>query len=119
MENYIENLMNQMIDDINRQKGEVVRQRLVFHNLIHLLDEKNEDNRFKRLLWEDHPDREDVYVDNGTKEGLLLVTFYKPVFKFENKEDDLRQCATINYKIPASISYTSMGPIDLTSFKKE
>lgn len=78
----VRNLANQ----ITEKKQTVIKQRLQSLGLSSILDGLQK-RRFKRIQCEKHPDREEWWIDNGTTDGLLLVTFYEVKNGFEYDDE--------------------------------
>lgn len=67
-------LINKMTKEFKEKKDSIIKQKLEEKGLSHLLvDIKNQ--RFKRIAIEQCGNLEKWYADNGTNEGLLIVTF--------------------------------------------
>lgn len=72
----VHNLVSNLSRDIEKRKEDIIRAKLIERNLGHLFDNIY-NARFKRLAVEHIPDLglEEWYVDDGTDDGSLLVTF--------------------------------------------
>lgn len=73
MRSFQEEMINKLISDLNNKKDLLIKERLSALNLLHLLP--TEKTKFPKVLCEQHPDEEIWFVDNGTKEGLRIITF--------------------------------------------
>lgn len=65
-----------------KKKEDIVRLRLKQLGKLNILNYSN--HRFKKLSIDMYPDREEVWIDNGTPKGKRLVTFFAP------KETDMK-----------------------------
>lgn len=65
------------------KKEQIIKQKLEEKGFSHLLN-NIEGRRFKKIMIERSEDSEKYYVDNGTDEGLLIVTFTDIDCKFSN-----------------------------------
>lgn len=95
--NYEDQMMRRMLADIEEKKAEIVLAKFTEKGYAHLLDE-DEDRRFKKIIVEFKNDREYWYVDNGTAEGLLIVTFQvQPPANNGNISEGFKMTMTVNY----------------------
>lgn len=62
---------------LQNQKEKIIKDRLKALKKLHILKDIKT-RRFKKLLIEDYSNCQKVYIDNGTHDGLLIVTFLKP-----------------------------------------
>ena len=62
-------------DQLFKKKEEIVKLRLKQLGKLNVL--RYASNRFKKLMVERHPDREEVWIDDGSKYGKRVVTFYQ------------------------------------------
>lgn len=63
-----------LTDKIQAKKLLLIGDRLKQMGLSHLMDGDGT-RRFKRIMMEKHPDREIYYADNGTVDGVRIITF--------------------------------------------
>lgn len=63
-----------IIKQIRNQKMEIVKERLKRLKKLNLLKDLDK-KTFKPILTKQYPDREEIWIDNGTIKGHLLVTF--------------------------------------------
>ena len=59
-----------------KKKEDIIRLRLKQIGKLNVLNYTN--HRFKKLNVDMYPDREEVWIDNGTPKGRRLVTFFAP-----------------------------------------
>lgn len=62
---------------INRKEA-IIKKKLSEHGFYHLIDVLDK-SKFCPILIEEHPDCEKVFVNDGTLDGFLLVTFFPVV----------------------------------------
>lgn len=87
MINFIKNnmseLLNKLIQDqieqLELKKEEIIKTKLEEKGFYSIVTD-NPKRRFKKMMIENHPDCEKYFVDDGSINGHLLVTFYKPIF---------------------------------------
>jgi len=72
-EEYTAKLGKQLAD----KKDELIKERLIEKGFEHILSD-SPTRRFKRIVVEKHPDYEHWYADNGTEEGVLIISFKNP-----------------------------------------
>jgi len=70
-----------VLNELNARKEEILLTRLKEQSLEHLVEECKT-HRFKPISREIYPDREEVWINDGTKRGKLLVTFFGPTNEF-------------------------------------
>lgn len=84
---YMQEIMNKFIGELQVKKEAVIREKFAEKGFAHLL-ENSEAKRFKRVVIEKWDDCEKWYADNGTDEGVLIVTFKNVEPKFTNNFDE-------------------------------
>jgi len=72
--------------ELMAKKNDVIKSRFTEKGFGHLLIDI-EGKRFKRVVVEQYPDCEKWYADNGTDEGILVITFLKPKEELVLSED--------------------------------
>lgn len=77
-----------IIRRLNNQKEEIIMARLKELKLLHLVKDMAK-KRFKKMMIERHPDREEIWVDNGTYRGKHVVTFFNAT-EAEAKDEQFR-----------------------------
>jgi hypothetical protein len=90
---YMQEIMNKFIGELQAKKEAVIREKFAEKGFAHLL-ENLEAKRFKRVVIEQSGDCEKWYADNGTDEGVLIVTFKNIEPKFTNNFDEPRTIKT-------------------------
>lgn len=90
---YMQEIMNEIIAELQAKKEAVIREKFAEKGFAHLL-ENLEAKRFKRVVIEKSSDCEKWYADNGTDEGVLIVTFKNIEPKFTNNFDEPRTIKT-------------------------
>ena len=90
---YMQEIMNEIIAELQAKKEAVIREKFAEKGFAHLL-ENLEAKRFKRVVIEKSGDCEKWYADNGTDEGVLIVTFKNIEPKFTNNFDEPRTIKT-------------------------
>ena len=75
--NIVASLVNNIAIELQRKKDQIIIAKFEEKGFSHLLA-TIENKRFKRILIERHPDCEKWFADNGTDEGVLIVTFLNP-----------------------------------------
>lgn len=93
--NHIEpeiNYMQEKIKEISKQlqlkKEDIIKEKIKEKGFSHLLDDIDK-KRFKKILVENYEDCEKWYADDGSNEGVLIVTFLKhthETFSNDNRE---------------------------------
>jgi frataxin-like iron-binding protein CyaY len=73
---------------IKNQKEQIIFNRLKDLKLMHLVKDMAK-KRFKKMIIEQHADREEVWVDNGTYRGKHVVTFFN-ASEAEAKDEQFR-----------------------------
>lgn len=83
-ETFTEKITKDLCTKIVRQKEELIHKRLEEQGFTDLLSDiaNGATRRFPKMVIENHPDREEYWVDNGTIEGHLLITFFNPKFNW-------------------------------------
>jgi hypothetical protein len=61
---------------INNKKNAIIKQRLKEMGKLHIFKNLAK-QRFKKMMIEISPDKETVWIDNGTLKGQRVVTFFK------------------------------------------
>lgn len=74
-------LMASHWQELAKKKEDILIKRLKEKGFEYLL-KGIETRRFKRINVEISETEEKIYVDNGTEEGLLIITFVKPEINF-------------------------------------
>lgn len=74
-------LIAKLADDLSKKKEEIIKQKFAEKGFSHLLDGLDK-RRFKRIVVESNADCEKYYADNGTDDGVLIVTFFRQYNKF-------------------------------------
>src|SRR3990167_4760294 len=83
---YMQEIMNNVVRELQAKKG-----------FAHLL-ENIETRRFKKVVVEKYDDCEKWWADNGTDEGILIVTFLNPAPQFTNNIDrEFKMTTEIKY----------------------
>lgn len=81
----------QLIEDLNRQRDEILEERLEQLGLeMYLKEEKG--RRFKRFMREIEGDKETIYFNDGSVNGLRIVTFVNSLKRIYSKD---KRCSTI------------------------
>lgn len=70
----IEEKIQQIVTELEAKKEAIFKEKLAERGLSHLLNDI-EKKKFKPILIEKHPDWTHYYADNGTNEGLRIVSF--------------------------------------------
>jgi hypothetical protein len=91
----VEKLTSEIYINILAKKEAVIKERLNQLGLISLIEDIKS-QRFKRIMCEKHPDREDWYADDGSLKGVRIVTFKS----FEPKYD-----VNDGYKVKIDVVY--------------
>lgn len=94
--NLMNDITSNLLKDIHDRKEAIIKMKFKEKGFGYLLMDI-EKKRFKRIIIEKHPDCEKYYADNGTDEGLLIVTF-------KNMDSTLSNDLN-SYKIESSIQY--------------
>lgn len=75
-------IINDMISDINKKKESAIFKRLDDLDInINIEDEKN--RRFKRILIEQKGNEETYWYNNGSTEGIRIITFITTPSEFD------------------------------------
>lgn len=94
---YIEQIQNTIRMDIQAKKDKIIKDKFAEKGFAHLL-ENLETKRFKRVLVEQSNECEKWYADNGTDEGVLIVTFLTPIPTLKDSpENEFTITAEIKY----------------------
>lgn len=75
--NFLQDNLKRVQEEFKAKKNEVVKERLDILG-IEMDLEKEGRRRFKSFMVESGPDEETIYYNDGTEEGLRIVTFIKP-----------------------------------------
>jgi malate synthase len=90
-------IMDKVIRDLESKKEQVIKDKFAEKGFAHLLENLAK-SRFKKVAVEQWSDREEWYADNGTDEGVLIVTFLKPTPQITNNlNNGLQMTAEIKY----------------------
>ncbi len=73
----IAEVLNTLLERIQKQKEGLIKDRLTEMGMEYLLNDLNV-RRFKRILCEKMPGEETYWADNGTIEGVRIITFKSP-----------------------------------------
>ena len=91
--------MNVLIDElsnkINAQKKEVIEQKLIEKGFAYILEGMKEGSRFTNMCCVAQGNKEKYYVNDGSKDGLLLVTF--ETIRQEDLIKDGKMSCTVKY----------------------
>ncbi len=103
----IQGLVKEMIENLEIKKEKILTERIDTVSNGEFCPEKEAFSRFKSVLHESHPDRDSYYYNNGTENGVHIVTFYKPKFG-----DRLKDIFSDDYelKFDFNIEYTFEAP---------
>ena len=73
---YIDEMMEKHLESLMKKKEQIIRDKFTEKGFSHLL-ENLETKRFKRILVENLDNCEKYYADDGSDNGVLIVTFLK------------------------------------------
>lgn len=94
---YIEKFTNFFFRELEAKKEQVIKDKFAEKGFAHLLEDV-EKRRFKRVVVEQFDDCEKWWADDGTEQGVLIVTFLNSAPQFSNNIDR-------DFKITAEIKY--------------
>lgn len=86
---------DQLMKDLSRQKDAILKERLKQLGLEMYLEEE-EGRRFKRFMKEIQGDRTTIYFNDGSIDGLRIITFVNS-FKHSDLNEKNYLTMTINY----------------------
>lgn len=91
MQYTITNLHRRISKDLQEKKEAIIKQKFKEKGFAHLLENLDSSKRFKRVVIEISPDCERWYADDGTDEGVLILTIknYNISLKNEFIEDPI------------------------------
>lgn len=76
--------VRELSSKINKQKEDILKERLKQLGINSSFELINNKMRFPKFLREIHPDREEIWYNDGTEQGQLIITFY---FNFNSTPD--------------------------------
>lgn len=68
-------IIKDIVEKINQEKQNIIIARLTAIGRQDIIIDKRY-KRFKEIMTDVYPDREEVWFDDGTRNGMLLVPFY-------------------------------------------
>lgn len=80
-------IVDKIVKTIQSKKEELIKQ--AFLDKGYRFDKTTSNDRFKRVIVEKHPDKEEWWLDNGTSEGLKVITIFEPKQSVINYNDDI------------------------------
>lgn len=94
---YMDEIMNKVVRELQAKKEQVIKDKFAEKGFAHLL-ENIEKRRFKKVVVEHWEDCEKWFADDGTDEGLLIVTFLnsEPLFT-KNPDREFKMTTEIKY----------------------
>ena len=94
---YMQEIMNNVVRELQAKKEQVIKDKFAEKGFAHLL-ENIETRRFKKVVVEKYDNCEKWWADNGTNEGILIVTFLNPAPQFTNDiEREFKMTTEIKY----------------------
>lgn len=94
---YLEQITGILIAKIQANKEQIIKAKFAENGFAHLL-ENIENKRFKKVVCERSGIYEKWYADNGTDEGVLIVTFVDPDLQpINNLDREFRMEMGIKY----------------------
>jgi uncharacterized protein YegJ (DUF2314 family) len=80
---YMREIANNVVRELQAKKEQVIKAKFAEKGFGHLL-ENIETRRFKKVVVERYDNCEEWWADNGTEEGILIVTFFNSPPQFTN-----------------------------------
>lgn len=93
---YMQQIMDNVIRELCLKKEQVIKDKFTEKGFANLLENLSK-NRFERIRVERCCDREEWYADNGTDEGVLIVTFLNQTQLTNGIDNALQMTAEIKY----------------------
>jgi hypothetical protein len=71
---FTEEYTAKIVKELNDKKDALIKQRLIAKGLERYITDSPK-RRFKRMMVEQHPEWEHWYADDGTEDGVLIISF--------------------------------------------
>lgn len=96
MNGFEDYIISNLSEQLNLKKEEIIKDKFNEIGLSHLLENLN-NSRFKRVIIEVDGEFERWYADNGTIEGLLVITFINELPSVNFDDNRIIMASEIKY----------------------